>query len=699
MTNGFVCPNCAGALAAGALVCGSCGMRLSGPEYRRLFQVMSTIRTLETEASQLKAALLQPASVPAAAPPSPPVAAPAAPATRKGSGQQVILGLGALLLLAASSIFLLAVWFLVGVAGQAIIMLGLTGLAVQGCRLAARRGLDAASETGAVLATGLAMLDLLGARRFGLFDLDTLSPATFGVLTTGLVGLVLLGFDQLSVRTTSTGERARLPLTYRPAAAVLLGLAPWLLLDSAQPDFPGLGGVAGVLLVALAQGVLALGFLATTDRRGHVPEVGLGVAAGAAYALHLVLAFVTAHDVELATPTRYAALAFLLLPLGALAHPAVRSRVPAPGAIAAVLVVATVPLADLPGWGIVAAAAVLGAALAYAVAQLSPTAQGGLAAELWLVAGAGLALSVVEAPTLHRWEEPGPAQLVAGLVPLGILAVVTAGAAIRGHRTVWGVQAQLAVLALVGRAVVELEDDTRWGLLVALLVVEAALATVAARQRWRTNELTALAFGAGYVVAAGLAATDLDPRRFAATCFVTGIALVVYAAGPDRFEAAYLGAVANSLGGWVLTSEADVSTIEAYSFPLAAMLAVIGVVQAARRPGLPTSVTMGPVLGVLLGPSLLVAIGDGDALRLALVTAAGITSLMVGYAERWRAPVVSGALVLGLIGFSQGGPLLEYVPGWVILGLGGAVLLTAGVRFEAAVQTGRRGAAWFSSLT
>ena len=50
------------------------------------------------------------------APSSPP-----APARPGLSGQQVLLGLGALLVLAASSIFLLAVWFLVGIAGQALI--------------------------------------------------------------------------------------------------------------------------------------------------------------------------------------------------------------------------------------------------------------------------------------------------------------------------------------------------------------------------------------------------------------------------------------------------------------------------------------------------------------------------------------------------------------------------------------------------
>lgn len=702
-TTSFQCPHCAAPVEpAGA--CTACGMRLHGAEYEQLWRVLGQIGALQREADRLKQVLLAPEPTVARS-----TAAPS-PRQRQGlSGQQVMLALGALLVLAASSIFLLAVWFLVGVYGQAMIMAGLTAVALQGGRLGARRGLDAAAETGAAIATGMALLDVLGARRFGLFGLHELSPALFGALATALVGGLLLGFDRLAPRTTRDGAAARLPVSYRPVAALLFAATPWFLVVEAEPRFPSLAFLAAVLLVAVAQAATAAGFWALSGRRATLPVIGLVLLAAAAYGLHLVLAFGIAHDITNTTTLRYGALGFLLVPFAALLVATRRRLVPEAVTVAAALVLATVPVADLPAWAVTVAAVPTAAGLVLLLGRPARAARTGAAVLLWMLAGTGLLLSLTDGSALHRvgfLTGPGSAADAAtGLLPMGLVAAVSLWALVRTRHWGWMLQAQLAVLLVTGRALAETDREATWWLAtIALAVIEGALATYASSRRsaeerlWPAVEGAALGFAALYVLVAFTAAVELDAYWVAATFFAAGAVLVGYATSPGRFGVAYLGAVANAMGGWVLTAEAAVETVEAYSLPLAAMLAVLGFLHWRRVPALPTTVTTGPALGVLLGPSLLVAVLDGDPLRLALVTAGGVAALLVGYARRWQAPVAVGALVVGAIGVTQGGPYVAQIPGWVTLGLGGTLLLVAGVRWEAAVKAGRRGSAWFGSL-
>ncbi len=176
-----------------------------------------------------------------------------------------------------------------------------------------------------------------------------------------------------------------------------------------------------------------------------------------------------------------------------------------------------------------------------------------------------------------------------------------------------------------------------------------------------------------------------------------GVLVVVHAASPGRLAAAYAGSVLISAGTALLASEADVGAVEVYTGPLAVMLALIGLVQRRRDPAAPTSLTAGPALSVAIGPTLLAGLG-GDELRLAVGTVAAVVVLLVGLRQRWKAPTTTGAIALVVVGVTQGGPLVAYVPGWLTLGLAGAVLLAAGVAWERAVLAGRRTGAWYATL-
>jgi hypothetical protein len=154
-----------------------------------------------------------------------------------------------------------------------------------------------------------------------------------------------------------------------------------------------------------------------------------------------------------------------------------------------------------------------------------------------------------------------------------------------------------------------------------------------------------------------------------------------------------------SAGTSNLLSAAEVGQVEAYTLPLALLLAGIVAVQWHRDPSRPTLLIAGPALSVALAPSLLVAVRDGDSARLTAVTLAAVAVLLAGLVRRWKAPVTVGGLVLAVAAVTQGGPLIGYVPGWVILGVGAAALLVAGVMWEKAVVAGRRANAWFGALT
>ncbi|MGZ5405619.1 MAG: SCO7613 C-terminal domain-containing membrane protein, partial [Nocardioides sp.] len=75
-----------------------------------------------------------------------------------------------------------------------------------------------------------------------------------------------------------------------------------------------------------------------------------------------------------------------------------------------------------------------------------------------------------------------------------------------------------------------------------------------------------------------------------------------------------------------------------------------------------------------------------------------VVALLVGLTQQWKAPVATSTLVLAAIAFTQGGPFVAYVPGWLILGVAGAALLTAGVAWERAVNAGRVANRWFRTL-
>src|SRR6478752_4761549 len=253
------CPSCGRTVPAPGHACPACGLSLTGPVAGRLWQVDQQLTALRSERVVLLARLREQApAVPAAYPPYPaPTSADPQWQRRSLSGQQVILGLGALLLISAAALFTVVVWLVVGLVGQAVILVALTATAVFASRLSARRALPAAAEAAAVIAVGLTLVGANAAHARGLGGLDGVPFDWYWAVALVVSGCLFVGFD----RAVPSGPADRGVWTYLPAASAALSAAPWFALsalDLGNVDEAGLALLACVGIAGVALGAGAL---------------------------------------------------------------------------------------------------------------------------------------------------------------------------------------------------------------------------------------------------------------------------------------------------------------------------------------------------------------------------------------------------------------------------------------------------------
>lgn len=137
---------------------------------------------------------------------------------------------------------------------------------------------------------------------------------------------------------------------------------------------------------------------------------------------------------------------------------------------------------------------------------------------------------------------------------------------------------------------------------------------------------------------------------------------------------------------WTRLALADVGTVEAYSLPVAVLLAGTAWLVGRTRPGGPRAVSSwaleGPALAVALGPTALLALGDPGVVRQAVGLVAGAVLLTVGATWRRRAPIDVGAAAVVALGLQALLPYADDIPRWISLGTVGAVLVLLGATFE-----------------
>ncbi|MBE7324126.1 zinc ribbon domain-containing protein [Nocardioides sp. Y6] len=743
---GFDCPECGEQLAVGVPACPRCGIRLVGPLAQQLWRVDQQIAQLSAESRRLRELLRQPPTAaelspvvpstvtPGVRPPhAPPGLAPqpVGPTPHRGlTGQQLLLGLAALLLLSGVAFFLLVVWSLIGLLGQAVVMVVLTVAAAGGAVLATRKRLPAAAETAAVIASGLVLLDLTAAHRLGLAGLDRLDASSYWA-GAGLLGaVVLLAFDRWVPRSDAHGTLRRI-VSYRPVAVALATTALWAGAIAVAPG--DLGDVSSSAL-ALVLGLLSLGLVALGVRLDGSPRlfsVSSAVpwlSAGYALLVHLGVALdvgfsnASTGDRVLATVLLLAGPLVLLLaqtrPFLA-DQPGLRVGLRLVG-LAGVALALGVPVFATPRLGVALVALGLGLLLGgLALIGHDGATDRGWAELTWgdlatwvlrlaiaalffllfLLLGGGHA-SGVDMQALRGGA--GPGQWWLPLLPAVALVAPSAVTVVRRRSVSVALLAHTAALVGVLMALRDAETIT-WAVVgLAGAVLCAALAAAA---RWSHDGAHGLGLEVAALVAAAVYAVVTVAAGFGESDFVLsavlvglGAVLVAYAALPGRLGFAEVGVFALALAWWVQLADREIEVVEWWTLPVAAMLAGIGAVRWRRDRGSRTWVTMAPGLTVALYPSLLVALSEDSLVRLVAVTAVAALVLVVGIANRWQAPVLLGALALAFVAWTQGGPLIAYVPGWILLTGSGLVLLVIGIMWERSIQTGRRTVAWLGAM-
>jgi hypothetical protein len=658
------CPDCAAPLS-GATTCASCGLRLTGPEALRLWEVDQSLVALDAHRAALLAergrllAALRPGTVVAPVSSAPPVPAQPGPAWQAPVPQpkqewtpqriqNTLLGLGALLLTVAGIVFAAVTYDRLGAGGRAAILVALTLLAGAAVPRVKTRGLDATAETVSIVTLALAALDAYGLRKLGLaegsaptvyaagsaFVLAVLSgtyavavPVVFPRLAA--VALAHLPVPLLLVHARASAGEAGLALALLAGADLLA----WVLLHragSALRDVQGALLAAGTVTSGVAITLASVGaFFLDGQAEGQLALVvlaALSVSAGVIAGPGVLRAFLTA----------------LPAPLVATAAAAVGAdrltEVQQPLVVAAVGLVAMQVAGMLPRtWRpgpVVGALVVTASAVA---TQLEAIAQAVALPLSWLQEAwtlpAGTPARLALAPNTE-WDGT-----VVTLLVLLCASVVTAGAGLAVHRL--DVAAvPTAVLLFVAAVVLPLGLATSYSLALLVLLGCAAGLLTAGVVVTRTD-LSLAALGAGTAI--GLLAAVWSVADRDATLLVLAVLTLLFAGvAVRRPEAA--GVAGLAAGGLLAAGGAarGLATDQVGGLLLiapAVLVALTFVLTGVRRLAVETSA------GVLAVVAVGLTVDDAGWLSWALATAGLIALADALHADR-RLVAAAGGLLL-----------------------------------------------------
>lgn len=566
------------------------------------------------------------------------------------SAQTLLLGVGALLLVVAGAVFAAVVWERLGAAGQVVLMLGAT-LGVGGLAAWLRPRLSGTAEALAVVAAGLAVIDLLAAPALGLLPESWLTdPTLYPALALLALGLGLLG---LHARFQLGAWRwigwLLLPLSAGvvvPAVATATGSDAWTAAAVALPT------VASVAILA-----------ARRSPRLHEHRMAMALA-GWAGLLASALATASAATANDALP---GALLTTVLAAGAVGFWARVERVAAPGSDAT----------GTPGSG----AAVLGAPAPGGSVSAGPVSGGPTPG------GPASAAPTLSAPI------PAPRTWgLAALLPLATAALVGAAVGMAlaippDPQPVW-----LAAIVAVGGLGV--------GLSALAVTSEPALAVAGSAAAWASWAWLR-------VTAMPAPEATLQDQLSLLAALVAVVALVTAWWLPwTAWAGALLGMTAAALSPY---DPADLVAVEAYALPFAALLLLAGILWRRQRPGqslywLGPAVAMAlipPALATWLAPWAWGEAGDDGAshlIRLGAVLVLGVAGAAAGARLRLGGLLLPSALALIIAALAQLVSGLSNLPRWLGLGIAGVLLIVAGARLEALRRQGRRAATWVGEL-
>ena len=273
------------------------------------------------------------------------------------------------------------------------------------------------------------------------------------------------------------------------------------------------------------------------------------------------------------------------------------------------------------------------------------------------------------------------------------LAAVTAAAGVAARR---GRTAPARVIgwAIAGVAAGSFADTTgrlmhlgpeprAYGVLlvaVALLGVSALLRPARRAAESRATEWVSYA-----VVGLAILIAVSSARAVAIVLASYGVMLGLSAVRPGRWHLRYGAVGCELVAWWVFLAGQDVGVVEAYTVPFAAAALIGGLWTLRRSPHLSSWQAYGVALvgGFLPSVAALLAGDDPPARRLGVGLAA-MAVLILGARRQRRAPVIVGAVVLGVVALRELVGLWDVIPQWrwALLAAGGLVLVGLGATYE-----------------
>jgi hypothetical protein len=225
-------------------------------------------------------------------------------------------------------------------------------------------------------------------------------------------------------------------------------------------------------------------------------------------------------------------------------------------------------------------------------------------------------------------------------------------------------------------------------------VVAGGLLVLGSQARRDTIEGIALEVTGAVGMVAGALLAARSPEWLAGTLTVAVPLLAAAGLRGHRTVVYGIAAACAALGAaWAWLFAADVTVVEAYTLPAAALALGLGAL--ARREGPAHSwLTLGPGVILVLAPTLEVAIANNDDGRAIAVGLAALAIVVAGAYRRLQAPIVLGGAALVILGVDKLGPTAVRLPRWLMLAFAGVVLLWIGTTFERrrddAVRVARR---------
>jgi hypothetical protein len=280
------------------------------------------------------------------------------------------------------------------------------------------------------------------------------------------------------------------------------------------------------------------------------------------------------------------------------------------------------------------------------------------------------------------------------LVALGTVVVAAAVIGGIGRGVGWRVAGcVVAVAAAIGEASaaglaadLRLREVAFWVLVPGILAIFAGALLGRSGRRHLEAVATEVAGNAAALVAVTLTAGF---GEWAAGVFaVWGLAFGTRALVPGGSRASRVVLAAGAAGleliaWWLLLADRSVSTVEAYTVPLAAVALFAGWAALRSRPELRSWVAYGPALLAGFLPSLApVLVSTAEVWRRLVLFVAAVVVIVLGAVNRRQAPVVVGGVVALIVAVHELVLLWQLLPGWIPLAAGGAVLLFLAITYE-----------------